>query len=63
MVLISLAACAGGPGPADGGDPADAGEATCASFATAHERLLNASTSATVLRKKPAHPALDGGLP
>lgn len=45
----------------DGGS--DAGEEVCRPPQTEHATLLNAPTTATVIRKTPAHPPTDGGLP
>ena len=63
LLLVALAlgaaACTPATPGSDGGVAQDGG--ACASFATAHERLLNAPTSAAVVRKVPAVP--DGGFP
>ena len=68
LALTSLGGC----GDDDGAHTIDAGPdvadatpvATCETFATENEELLNASTEATVIQKTPTHPPVgDAGLP
>lgn len=58
LAASALAACPPSNGGNDGGG-ADGG--ACDSFSTEHERLLNAPTGSTVVKKTPAIP--DGAFP
>ena len=59
--FLTLAACPAPPPTPDGGN-ADGGQ--CTTFATEHELLLNAPTTADVVHKDPVVTLLpDGGLP
>jgi hypothetical protein len=50
--------------PADAGATIDGGGGACESFPTENAELLNAPTTATVIRKTPSHPPIgDAGLP
>jgi hypothetical protein len=62
VLLVGAGACGSSSSAIDAGVPPDAD--SCEASDTEHEEILNAPTSATVIRKTPAHPPVgDAGLP
>lgn len=65
LLLLLATACEDGTeSPVDAGSTVDAGPAACTSFANDNDKLHNAPTTATTIKKTPTHPPLvNGELP
>lgn len=64
MCALLLAACGKPDQQPDAGAGGGGGSGEqCTTFATAHDQFLNAPTTATIIKKTPTHPPIEGGLP